>query len=140
MLKKNILIIILLVVALCSIVHCPAFGMGEKQEVYPNLKELSLESALKSRLPVIVKLGADWCPPCKEMKPILNELAEELKKKVIVLDLDIGKNEELAREFKITLIPTTIFYDKKGEPIFVKTGFINKDQIIEKLKELGMTK
>lgn len=93
-----------------------------------------------AKTPEVVKLGADWCPPCRQMKPIIAGLSARYTGKVIFKDLDIEKNEALAKQFKVSLIPTTIFYDKKGKPRYVKAGFMGKDEIISKMKELGMVK
>lgn len=112
-----------------------ALAMGEKPKAAPDN---SLKDALGSGLPVIVKLGADWCPPCQQMKPILKELAQELRGKVIVLDLDINDHRDLAAKLKIRYIPTTIFYDKNGRDKLVKTGFMDKQEILRIVKELRL--
>ncbi|KAF0132963.1 MAG: thioredoxin 1 [Candidatus Saganbacteria bacterium] len=99
-----------------------------------------LNKALKSNLPVIVKLGADWCYPCREMKPILIQLAKDFGDKAIFLDLDINKYRELAKEHKVMLIPTTLFYNNQGKFIYKHVGFINRDQIIKILKKNKMVR
>jgi len=104
----------------------------------PADKELS--TALKSGLPSVVKLGVDWCPPCRAMKPELQKLAVELKGKVNVLDLNVETQRDLAKKFKITLIPTTIFYDRQGKPKGTVTGFQSKEQLLAKIKELKLQK
>ncbi|OGC15698.1 hypothetical protein A2282_04455 [candidate division WOR-1 bacterium RIFOXYA12_FULL_36_13] len=105
----------------------------------PQVKEniaQQLSVALKKNLPVIAKLGADWCPPCREMKPILQELKIELNGKAIVLDLDIDQNKDLAKKHKINAIPTTLFYNSKGEFKKKIIGFIDKKQILRELDNL----
>jgi thioredoxin 1 len=92
----------------------------------------------KNGLPSVVKLGAEWCPPCRAMKPVLEELTAELKGKVNVLDLDIEKNRALARQYKVSLIPTIIIFDRKGKAKTIVTGFIDKDDLRRKLKEFGL--
>jgi thioredoxin 1 len=99
-----------------------------------------LTAAFKAKLPVVAKLGADWCYPCKAMKPILKELATEQKGKIVVLDLNINENRDLAAKNKINLIPTTLFYDKTGKLKAKKTGYISKTELLETLKKLGMMK
>lgn len=111
--------------------------MGEKSAVKPVT---GLEPVLKLGKPVVVKLGADWCPPCRAMKPIIKELAKEQAGKVIFLDLDIEQQRDLARRFKISLIPTIIFYDKNGKFKAKKTGFMSKRELLEKIKELDLYK
>jgi len=114
-----------------SIFTHPANAMGEKPE---TTESQPLAEYLNQGLPAIVKLGADWCPPCRQMKPILKELAKELKGKVIVLDLDIEKHRDLAEQYGISSIPTTLFYNSKGKLKKKVVGFIGKDQILNILK------
>src|SRR3989339_973879 len=112
----------------------PADPVNKTLHNYQSTKGISdLSVALKSGRPVVVKLGADWCPPCRQMKPILTELKQELDGKAVILDLDIEKNRDLAKQFKVTLIPTTIFYDKSGKVKSVKVGFLSKQQIKREL-------
>jgi thioredoxin 1 len=99
-----------------------------------------LVTALKSGKPVIVKLGAEWCPPCRAMKPELKALAAEQKGKIIVLDLDIEKNRPLAQQYKVTLIPTVLYYAKSGQFKDKTTGFIAKGDMLKKARELGLVK
>ncbi|MFA4843374.1 MAG: thioredoxin family protein [Candidatus Margulisiibacteriota bacterium] len=100
----------------------------------------NLAAALKSGQPVIAKLGADWCPPCRAMKPELKALAAEQQGKIVVLDLDIDQNRQLAREYKVNLIPTTLFYSKSGQFKDKKTGFMSKTELLAKARELGLVK
>jgi thioredoxin 1 len=88
--------------------------------------------------PSIVKLGADWCPPCRQMKPVIKELTAELKGKVNVIDVDIDKERGLARQYKVNLIPTTLFFDRKGKNVGKVVGFRDKQQLREQLKKLGL--
>lgn len=110
-------------------------AMAERPKGDP---EAGLGAALKSGLPVIVKLGADWCPPCREMKPVLKELARELKGKAIILDLDINEHRALARKLKVKLIPTTIFYDRYGKDKAVRTGFMDRKELLKTINELKL--
>jgi len=112
----------------------PANAMGEKPESASN--QPLLEKYLNQGLPAVVKLGADWCPPCRQMKPIIEELKKELNGKVIVLDLDIEKHKDIAQQYGITSIPTTLFFNSKGEFKKKVVGFIDKPQILKILKSL----
>ena len=96
-----------------------------------------LKTALATGLPVIVKLGSDSCYPCKLMKPILKDLAKELDGKIVVLDLDINENQDLARQFRVNLIPTVIFYDQNGQAKSVHAGYLDKDQLLGYIDYLG---
>jgi thioredoxin 1 len=123
------------------LVGCLLIGLGTSAigAADPQANK-ELAAALKSGLPSVVKLGADWCPPCRAMKPELKKLAAELKGKVNVLDLNVENQRELAKQLKITLIPTTIFYDRRGKSKGTVTGFQSKEQLLAKIKELKLEK
>lgn len=70
---------------------------------------------LESPLPVVVDFGARWCAPCRAIAPVLVELARELAGEVKVVTVDTDENQELARAYGITTIPTLHFFRAGGE-------------------------
>jgi thioredoxin 1 len=72
------------------------------------------------------------------MRPILKEVGKEYAGKASVLVIDVYKYQGLARDYKVQLIPTLIFFDSKGKEVFRHMGVLDKDKIIAKLKEIGM--
>lgn len=95
------------------------------------------KKALTSGRPLLVDFGANSCVPCRQMRPILKELEKEYTGKAGVLVIDVYKFQNLAREYRIQLIPTLIFFDAKGKEVFRQQGAMEKDKIIAKLKEVG---
>jgi thioredoxin 1 len=89
-------------------------------------------------LPRLVDLGADKCIPCKAMAPILKELKTDYAGQMDVEFIDVWKNPDAAKPYKIKLIPTQIFYDAKGKERFRHQGFFSKEDILAKWKELGV--
>jgi len=89
-------------------------------------------------LPRLVDLGADKCIPCKMMAPILEELKTEYPGKLEVVFIDVWKNPDQAKKYKINLIPTQIFYDASGKELFRHEGFFSKESIMAKWKEFGI--
>jgi len=89
-------------------------------------------------LPVLIDIGAETCIPCKLMAPILKELKAELQGDIDVHFLDMDKYPALAKEYRINIKPTQIFYDANGKEKFRHDGFYSKEDILAKLKELKL--
>ena len=96
------------------------------------------EPAKPARLPRFVEVGADECIPCKMMKPILAELREEYAGKLQVEFVDVWKHPEQRDEYGVQMIPTQVIFDENDREVFRHVGFYPKDQIVAKLKELGL--
>ncbi len=92
----------------------------------------------KQPLPKLLDLGATKCIPCKMMAPILDELKKEYAGKLEVEFIDVWKNPDAGKLYKIQMIPTQIFFDTSGKELFRHTGFYGKDDILAKWKELGV--
>ena len=80
------------------------------------------ELVAQSEIPVLLDFYADWCPPCKVLGPIINELAEEYEGKALVAKINTELNPALSQHFKIRSIPTIMF--------------VNKGQIVERFQGL----
>ena len=97
------------------------------------------EPALQSApLPRLVDLGAGKCIPCKMMAPILEELKETYAGRMDVVFIDVWENPDAGKEYGINLIPTQIFYDAAGTELFRHEGFLAREDILAKWKELGV--
>ncbi len=97
-----------------------------------------LEPALRSGKPTVLDLGSDTCVPCKMMKPFLAELQEEYEGKANVLVLDVYQHRRLARQYQVRVIPTQVFFDRQGDVVWRHEGFLSKEEITAKLRELGV--
>jgi thioredoxin 1 len=100
--------------------------------------EDDLKNVLTSGKPILVDFGANSCLPCRQMRPILKEISKEYAGKTEVLIIDVYKYQNLARQYKILLIPTLVFFDPKGKEVFRHLGPLDKEKIVAKLKEIGM--
>jgi thioredoxin 1 len=98
----------------------------------------SVWSAEPTKLPKLVDLGADKCIPCKMMAPVLKELKTEYAGRMDVEFIDVWKNPEAGKSYKIKLIPTQIFFDAAGKELFRHEGFFGKEDILAKWKKLGI--
>jgi len=97
-----------------------------------------LKKALQSQKPVLVDFGANKCIPCRQIRPILREIAKEYNGKAHVLIIDVFELRELAREHRIQLIPTLVFFNRSGKEVFRRSGTWDKNSMIQKLKDAGM--
>jgi thioredoxin 1 len=71
--------------------------------------------------PVLVDFWAEWCPPCKAMDPILDQLAVELAGKVKIVKLDVEENPAIVVRYNVRSMPTMIIF-KDGQPADQKVG------------------
>ena len=89
-------------------------------------------------LPRLVDLGSTTCIPCKMMAPILEGLKEEYAGRLQVEFIDVMVTPDAAGPYKISLIPTQVFFDASGKERFRHEGFFSKEDILAKWKELGV--
>ena len=92
----------------------------------------------QAELPRLVDLGAGRCIPCKMMAPILEELKREYAGRLRVDVYDVWENRGLGEKFGIRIIPTQIFYHASGKELWRHEGFMAKEDILAKWKELGV--
>ena len=88
-----------------------------------------LKIALISGKPVLVDFGSNKCIPCRQLRPILKEVEKELAGKAHVLVIDVYNFGRLAREHRVQLIPTLIFFDSSGKEVFRRMGVWDKIQL-----------
>ena len=86
----------------------------------------------------LLDLGATSCIPCKMMAPILEKLEKVYQGKAAIVFVDVWKNKEAVDRFKISAIPTQIFFNEKGKEVYRHMGFMNEKDIVAVLKKLGV--
>jgi thioredoxin 1 len=89
-------------------------------------------------LPRLVDLGANKCIPCKAMAPILDGLRTEYAGRLEVQFVDVWKDPDAAEPYRVRVIPTQIFYGADGRELGRHEGFIDRAQILERWKALGV--
>ena len=81
----------------------------------------------------IVDLWAEWCLPCKNLAPILDQIAEEYRGKIKVTKLDVDANPAVPGLYGVTGIPTLLVFEG-GEFVDSIVGFLPKDRLLKKLR------
>jgi thioredoxin 2 len=89
--------------------------------------------ALHSPLPVLLDLWAAWCPPCRMIAPVIDQLAEELAGRVRVAKLNIDDNPMTAARFNVRSIPTLLLL-RNGREIDRFVGAQSKAEIVRRLQ------
>jgi thioredoxin 1 len=112
----------------------PGIIGGEMANITDVTDDTFDSEVLESTVPVLVDFGAEWCHPCKQLDPIVEELAEEWDGKVKVVKLDIDMNNDTTMRFSIMGVPTLLLF-VGGEPVGRLTGYMPKNKILSKLEE-----
>ena len=94
----------------------------------------SFNEQIHSTKPVLVDFYAEWCGPCKMMKPNLLDVAERMGDGITILSIDVDKEKELAVQYRIQSVPTLIIY-KNGKQLWRQSGIISANALIKLLKD-----
>jgi thioredoxin 1 len=98
---------------------------------YQAMANASFSELIKSDTPTLLDFHAEWCGPCKMMKPVLEQLKSEMGDRVRVIQIDVDRNQKLAEMFQIRGVPTFAIF-KNGELKWMQAGM----QDLQKLKNL----
>ena len=129
--KRNILFLTLLIFTILAFSYQPTFSEPALDRRFP--KDIA-----QSPLPKLLDFGRGICIPCKKMAPILQELSEEYKGRVIIKIIEIDQDRELTEVNNIRLIPTQIFFDSKNKEVFRHEGFMYKEEIKKVFEKMGV--
>ena len=127
---------------LFSVVSCKNNTNEKKQAQTNNSIIASIESVehlnkifeISNDRLLILEFYADWCPPCKELAPILEEIAKEKSATVSIYKIDVDRHRELMNSFRVTGIPYVSFIKNK-ENVFSLTGLYPKPMYLKAIEQ-----
>jgi thioredoxin 1 len=97
-----------------------------------------LAKAKEEKKVIMLELGSVGCIPCENMRPIMNKLSTTYKGKLDVIFIDVRKDNEAARRFRVFGIPTQVFLDRNGKEFHRHVGFYPYESIVPVLKKAGI--
>ena len=113
-----------------------AANLPEATGNIPAAKGMSrqdFDKIIESDKLVLVDYYAEWCAPCRKMKPYLEEISKDMADKVTVVRINADDNKELLKELKISSLPVLQLYQSK-EMKWENNGFIDKDAVVQNIE------
>ncbi|MFD7339568.1 thioredoxin [Streptomyces violascens] len=97
--------------------------------------ETFADAVTGAALPVLVEFTADWCPPCRQIAPVLSALAVEEADRLKIVQLDVDTNPETTTKYGVLSMPTLmVFVD--GEPVKSMVGARPKRRLLQELEDV----
>ena len=114
---------------------------GENLENIPDkpieISDANFDEIVKKYKNVAIDCWAPWCGPCLMIAPVIEELARELKGKIVFGKLNVDNNPKIAMKYNIMSIPTILLF-RDGELVDRIIGAMPKEFLVEKLRSAGL--
>jgi len=101
--------------------------------------DVNKEWKFEGNKPAIIDFYADWCPPCRQLSPLVEEIAKEYAGRIDVYKVDTDREKALAQSLGITNLPTLLFIPAKGKPQ-VTMGAMPKENLVKAINEILLIK
>lgn len=90
----------------------------------------TFQDIINSETPVLLDFFGTWCGPCQMLGPILKQVKDSLGERVLIIKIDVDKNQELAAKYQIRGVPTMMLF-QNGKQLWRQSGVLSKEEIIE---------
>jgi thioredoxin len=148
---KKVISITAIIISLISS-NCSAGNPGNennKTSVNNNISQLTNETFKKvifnydanktwkyeGSKPAIIDFYADWCPPCRQLSPLVEEIAKEYEGKIVVYKVNTDNEKILAQSLGISSLPTLLYIPAKGNPQ-ITVGMMPKETLVKTVNEI----
>ena len=101
--------------------------------------EVNKEWKYEGTKPAIIDFYATWCPPCKKLSPLLEDLAVKYKGKIVVYKVDVDAEQQLAQSMGISSMPTLLFIPVSGQPQ-QSVGLVPNETLEKMIHEILLVK
>ena len=98
-------------------------GTRRKKMNPPTNKTETFNDLIQGEKPVLVDFSAEWCQPCKLMKPILKELHEKMGNEIRIIEVDIDQSPTASSLYNVTSVPTLMLF-RKGNILWRQAGVV----------------
>lgn len=99
-----------------------------------EINQVEFEEVIKENEFVFVDFFATWCPPCKMLGPVLEDVSEEVGDKIVMVKINVDENENISRKFQIVSIPTMIIF-KNGEIVEQAIGYKDYEDVLTMIEK-----
>ncbi|MBL7836744.1 MAG: thioredoxin [Bacteroidetes bacterium] len=91
---------------------------------------------INSDIPVLVDFSAEWCGPCKMMKPILSDLKSQMGEQVRIIKIDVDQNPQISAAYAIQGVPTLMVF-KKGQMLWRQSGVVSAPDLMRVIQKFA---
>jgi thioredoxin 1 len=98
------------------------------------MKKTNFQNLISSETPVLIDFFATWCGPCQMLSPILKQVKDNVGDKVIIVKIDVDKNQEIASKHNVRGVPTMILF-QNNKQLWRQSGVVSKEEIMKTIFE-----